>query len=48
MTSKDFEEFLEEVEAYNEGDLRDSLQFLEQTELVDEGLIDEMRVRAHR
>lgn len=48
MPSKDFEEFLEEVEAYNEGDLHDSLRFLEQTELFDEGLLDEMRIRAHR
>ncbi|EGQ43754.1 MAG: hypothetical protein J07AB43_06320 [Candidatus Nanosalina sp. J07AB43] len=48
MSGKDFEDFIEEVEGYNEGDLLESLKFLEKTELVSEDLVDDMRILSHR
>ncbi len=48
MSDKDFEEFIEEVEGYNNRDLLESLKFLEQTELVSDSLVDDMRICSHR
>lgn len=46
--TKGFEEFLDEIEAYTDRDLDEALDFLENTELVDNDLTDQMRIRAHR
>ncbi|NMJ77071.1 hypothetical protein GLU64_01520 [Nanohaloarchaea archaeon] len=48
MSDKDFKEFVEEVEGYNSKDLLESLKFLEQTELVSDSLVDDMRIRSNR
>jgi hypothetical protein len=48
MSSKSFEEFIREVEGYINGDLLEALEFLEQTELMSDSHVDDMRIRSHR